>query len=845
MATTTAKDNITVLELDHCVGRMAPKLKHVAKLRMTSWNITGIKYNLAFLRKYLALCDICFLQEHWLFPDNLGFLDTVDSQFITWGISSSDINPDSITRRGKGGIAFFWRKSLNASFEVLEEMGNDRIAVLNVKVRNSPELFIIGVYLPCTSESMVIYKRYVEQLENIIYQLHARGTLIIMGDFNAHIGNLGGPRCFGEINSRGLAIRDMIESFELQSINSLNICEGPIETYYTNNGLTKTTVDHIFIPQEQISSILHAAVLEECSSNLSTHMPVSCVLKTQIPRKSCSSYNRKILDWKRIESANCQQKYQDKLSELFSGDYFQDTNIRTESELEHFAECVVTNLKIAANSSVPYKKPKPHLKSYWNSNLTSLNKKAKHFWKTWIKDGRPRGSQYASFKNYKQAKQEFRNAQRRAIFEEESNDFHKLERQYDIDKSVFDNKVTRSCRKTVNNNEFLQIDGKRVESTEELLEVWQNHYENLYTPKEEPGFDNSFKRFVENSLTDYWEKSFNCNDPLDNPFEVAEVADVCMKLPNGKAGGLDTLSYEHIKYGGLILYTLLTKLFNGVLKIEYTPGNWSTGSVISIFKNGKKDKHDKDNYRGITLLNVIGKIFERLVLNRLTPKLNELNIPNSFQYAYQKDKSSVLSSFVLQELVHYNVERSSKVYCCFLDSSKAFDSVWLDGLFFKLFNTGINGKSWRILRKWYEGMRCCVSLNGKSSPFFPVKQGVRQGGVLSPWLYLCFNNDIPNILNATGYGLKLNDIHSDSVLVADDLTLLSVRVDGLQTMINTITDYSNKWRFKFNPGKTVVVTFGETTQKNNVCNKTRKWFLEGKVILEKPTWDHVGITFKW
>ena len=76
---------------------------------------------------------------------------------------------------------------------------------------------------------------------------------------------------------------------------------------------------------------------------------------------------------------------------------------------------------------------------------------------------------------------------------------------------------------------------------------------------------------------------------------------------------------------------------------------------------------------------------------------------------------------------------------------------------------------------------------------FDVTQGVRQGGVLSPWLFLCFNNDIPDILKSTGYGVTVNDIYCNSVLVADDVTLLSLQVQGLQCMINAIDD---DWRWQ-------------------------------------------------
>ena len=274
------------------------------------------------------------------------------------------------------------------------------------------------------------------------------------------------------------------------------------------------------------------------------------------------------------------------------------------------------------------------------------------------------------------------------------------------------------------------------------------------------------------------------------------------------------MTYEYLKYGGAALFEILTKVFNAARELEYSAESWTLGCIISLFKGGKKNKRDRNNYRGITLLNVIGKVYERLILNRCMEMFQLLGVPNDFQFAYQENKSSVLSSFVLQEMISHNVERGSKVYCCFLDLSKAFDTVWLDGLFFKLFNIGMKGKSWRILREWYSKMSSCISLGKKLSPMFSVKQGVRQGGVLYPWLFLCFNNDLPDVLMSSNYGITTHDIHCNSILVADDITLLSLRVGGLQNMINTIENYSYKWRFQFNPGKTVVVTFGETTQMN-------------------------------
>ena len=222
-----------------------------------------------------------------------------------------------------------------------------------------------------------------------------------------------------------------------------------------------------------------------------------------------------------------------------------------------------------------------------------------------------------------------------------------------------------------------------------------------------------------------------------------------------KASGLDGIQYEHFKYAGEECWKLLAKILNFIREHEQLPESATIGAILSLFKGKKKSKLCKESYRGITLLNVIGKILERLILNRSLEAFNAGGVPNRLQFAYQRSNSSDMASFVLQEVINqYNEERST-VYSCFLDSSKAFDTVWTDGLFYKLYNIGIRGKTWRLLRNWYSNMSCCVLLDGLVSESFCVSQGIRQGGVLSPWLYMCFNNDISELLDKIGCGVMV------------------------------------------------------------------------------------------
>ena len=155
----------------------------------------------------------------------------------------------------------------------------------------------------------------------------------------------------------------------------------------------------------------------------------------------------------------------------------------------------------------------------------------------------------------------------------------------------------------------------------------------------------------------------------------------------------------------------------------------------------------------------------------------------------------------------------------FLDSSKTFDTVWIDGLFFKLFNFGVRGNTWRLLRNWYGKMSCCVSLGGLFSDRFSNKQCISQGGVLSPCLFMCFTNDVTETMLNTGCGAELDSSMTISnVIIADDITRISPRVKGLQKMITAMEKYSNKRHFLFNISKTEIVTFGESFVVNS-CNQ--------------------------
>ena len=255
-------------------------------------------------------------------------------------------------------------------------------------------------------------------------------------------------------------------------------------------------------------------------------------------------------------------------------------------------------------------------------------------------------------------------------------------------------------------------------------------------------------------------------------------------------------------------------------------------------KSNKKT-YTFDDHRGISLLSSVNKVLERIVLIRLKRKTNSR--PNPLQGGYQEEQDALTSCFVIDEVINHCCEDNDNVYVAYMDISKAFDTMWINGMLYKLYhNMGITGKMWRLIRNWYTNMKEFVVVDGQSSRVYEVAQGTRQGGVLSPWLFLVFINDLMKELNDTNTGVFINGVYFGSPMFADDLTMLSRMKSGLDKMLECAWEYSIKWRFIFNSTKTVILTFGETMWERSVNQNTRKWELGVTNILEKDSWCNLG-----
>ena len=141
---------------------------------------------------------------------------------------------------------------------------------------------------------------------------------------------------------------------------------------------------------------------------------------------------------------------------------------------------------------------------------------------------------------------------------------------------------------------------------------------------------------VESTIPDLEVSSFlNCENILDSEIDLEEIECALKALKLGKSGGIDSLDPEHICFGGETLRLWLKKIFNRIIALEQIPTTLNEGLIIPVHKGKGKDPFKPESYRGITLSSVISKLFEIILLRRLSPILEEVGVPDFAQTAYQ------------------------------------------------------------------------------------------------------------------------------------------------------------------------------------------------------------------
>lgn len=310
--------------------------------------------------------------------------------------------------------------------------------------------------------------------------------------------------------------------------------------------------------------------------------------------------------------------------------------------------------------------------------------------------------------------------------------------------------------------------------------------------------DRQTHRLVDQTITAF--QAQNHTTPQDAYTTPQEIHNIIRKTNNKKAPGQDHISNRTLKELPRKAKIQLYYILNSCLKLQYFPSQWKN-AIILPFVKPNKDARFASNYRPISLLTTMSKILEKLILTRLQKHEKQHNIIIQEQYGFRKSHSTTLqlANITNQITQNYNLNKVTAVLS--LDIEKAFDTVWHDGLIYKLTQTNIPTYITQIIISYLKNRSFQVKIGKDLSDKNPVPAGVPQGGLLSPILFSLYINDIPKCPNTS-----LVVFADDTGIVAESWQA-NMANQYLQNHVNILEEYYDKWKIKINPTKTTLTHF--------------------------------------
>ncbi|CAG2242428.1 unnamed protein product [Mytilus edulis] len=188
---------------------------------------------------------------------------------------------------------------------------------------------------------------------------------------------------------------------------------------------------------------------------------------------------------------------------------------------------------------------------------------------------------------------------------------------------------------------------------------------------------------------------------------------------DGKAADCANLTSEHLKNGGQIVISAVTKLINMIFDVCSIPDLLKLGIATPVYKRKGKPLDDPNSYRKITVTSILNKILEKLYLEKKDETLKNAQSP--LQRGFTKGISGLNAALILNELIAEAQDMHMPLYVAFLDAQKAFDLVWHSSLLRKLHQSGIESDSWLMFKEWYKDLTSQIKWEGELSKHLPER----------------------------------------------------------------------------------------------------------------------------
>ena len=684
-----------------------------------------------------------------------------------------------------GGVSVYVQKSYVSSQLYNLSYANNIVEQVAVSATiNSINYKVIGIYRrPCNDRNLFI--DHIDNLSEVI----KNNKVILCGDININLFNY-------HCNTTQNYINAMIS-------HGFSLCNNKISRINADNIQNSSLIDHIWT-NVKIDNLGSYNIIYD----ISDHIPCMLTFKNKQCESSKTIHYRIINDHKILQLNK-------KLEEV------NWVNLLSGNDVGNKFHILITKLDEIYNKVIPIKtKTLPNNLPFCPWVDRELKIMIKH-----------KRNLFQLYKMHSITQEYYREyvkkvnriyVNKRAQYFIEKMEVNDVKKQWsNLKKLVNYSKIKNS---TITN---LKVENKTITNKKDICNELNNYFVNIG-----PKIASTIPKFNNNNFSNY------LDIPCANSFKFFKITEIevknTIKSFKNKSCNINEIPIKIYKAISEVISKPLTNLMNECLDKSIYPEILKVSRITAVHKGGEMIPN---NFRPISNLHKVNKIFEKIIFNRLMAFFEKFNILSLNQFAYQKNNSTTNALDIIMEKIYSSLNKKKYVMGVFLDQSKAFDLVVHSILLEKLKNTGIRGKELELIRNYLSGRKQYVKLGNEESTLENVSMGVPQGSTLGPLLYLVYINDLKNCHNL------------EAVLYADDLSLFfaSENLNDLYSVINENLTNVYSWfctnSLKLNSKKSNYLLFAgkkRTYEKqlklgDNIINRNSHIKLLGVTIDDKLT----------
>ena len=716
------------------------------------------------------------------------------------------------------------------------EWGEVSVRLMWVKLRLGRQRWVfVSAYGPGSEHEERVREEFWNELNGCLESFGANVNVVVLGDLNARVGD---EQVEGVVGKYGIPGRN--ESGEHLSVLCVERELVVGNTWFRKKGIHKYTyvreahgvvidravMDYVLVSRSVRASLLDVNVLRGEAGGMSDHYLVEAKMRfdVRVSRGRMRGGAREVVKVSELNKREKEREYQERLQMEWNR-VKDGERVGVEEEWAMFNGSVMKCAReVCGMRRVGGGRRKGS--EWWNDEVSEAVAAKRGAYEEWLQ----RESE-ERYERYKDKRREVKRVVKKAKREADVRWGRQMEGNFEENRKMFWKEVKRLKNGESGREEVVKgMDGQLLVEEGAVRNRWAEYFEGLLNV--EDGREAEIVAVPGNGRMPRLENS----NVADITKEEVEGALSGMKA--GKAPGLDGCAPECVKKGGGALVEWLVRLLNVCFVAAMVPLDWRSACVVPLYK-GKGDKHECNSYRGISLLSVVGKLYG-IVLIRRVREGTERAIGEE-QCGFRRGRGCVDQIFAVRQVCEKFLEKGKDVCWAFMDLEKAYDRIDRDAMWKILRIYGVGGRLLVAIQSFYVNSRACVRVGSSESDWFGVVVGLRQGCVMSSWLFNMFMDGVVREVNARtrgGLELKMDGgqvLRVKQLLFADDTALVEETEEKLQVLVREFGRACDRRKLRVNVVKSKVL---RCTRSGGVGRLNVR--LNGEMLEEVDSFKYLG-----